>query len=39
MSNGKVDSKKFYEKYKQLVFNLVLNYSDNKVSKEYMRKD
>ena len=34
MSNEKVDFKKFYEKYKQLVFNLALNYSANKEDAE-----
>ena len=39
MSNEIVDSKKFYEKYKELVFNLALNYSSNKQDAEEIAQD
>ena len=39
MSNEKVDFKKFYEKYKELVFNLALNYSANKEDAEEIVQD
>ena len=34
MSNEKVDANKFYEKHKELVFNLALNYCGNKEDAE-----
>ena len=39
MSNEKVDLKKFYEKYNELVFNLALNYTANKEDAEEIAQD
>jgi len=39
MCNEKVDFKKFYEKYKELVFNLALNYTANKEDAEEIAQD
>jgi len=39
MCKEKVDFKKFYEKYKELVFNLALNYTANKEDAEEIAQD
>ena len=39
MFNEKVDFKNFYEKYKELVFNLALNYTANKEDAEEIAQD
>ena len=39
MNNYKVNYKQFYEKYKELVFNLALNYSANKEDADSQKKE